>query len=209
MGDRFDRLGVRHANVEALLRRPGIGHNNGPTFDMSWGAWVWRRAAAKAWKTPSPKSRRCGIKRAERLGITYKELTVRADGYRRQSRRRRDAAVAGRARAPRSERRNHRRAAQLASPPSWRNSAAGCSCWATSTPCPASPTPSAPSSCRSSTAPSTARSRRSAGATTVPRSARMLKANAAAAPGGVPGRRRHGPSGAGRDRRPAAHQGHR
>jgi hypothetical protein len=37
MGDRFDRLGVRHANVEALLRRPGIGHNNGPTFDMSWG----------------------------------------------------------------------------------------------------------------------------------------------------------------------------
>jgi len=36
MGDRFDRLGVRHANVEALLRRPGIGHNNGPTFDMSW-----------------------------------------------------------------------------------------------------------------------------------------------------------------------------
>jgi hypothetical protein len=64
MGDRFDRLGVRHANVEALLRRPGIGHNNGPTFDMSWEAWVWRRAAAKAWKTP------------ERLGISYKELTA-------------------------------------------------------------------------------------------------------------------------------------
>ena len=49
MGDRFDRLRLRHANVEALLRRPGIGHNNGPTFDMSWEAWVWRRAAAKAW----------------------------------------------------------------------------------------------------------------------------------------------------------------
>lgn len=76
MGDRFDRLGVRHRNVEALLRRPGIGHNNGPTFDMSWGAWVWRRAAAKAWKPPSPEVAKMRIRRAERLGITYKELTA-------------------------------------------------------------------------------------------------------------------------------------
>jgi len=76
MGDRFDRLGLRHANVEALLRRPGIGHNNGPTFDMSWEAWVWRRAAAKAWKTPSPEIAKMRVRRAERLGITYKELTA-------------------------------------------------------------------------------------------------------------------------------------
>ena len=76
MGDRFDRLGVRHANVEALLRRPGIGHNNGPTFDMSWEAWVWRRAAAKAWKNPKPEVAMMRLKRAERLGITYKELTA-------------------------------------------------------------------------------------------------------------------------------------
>lgn len=75
MGDRFDRLGGRHANVEALLRRPGIGHNNGPTFDMSWGAWVWRRAAAKAWKNPKPEVAMMRLKRAERLGITYRELT--------------------------------------------------------------------------------------------------------------------------------------
>ncbi|MBS0519641.1 MAG: hypothetical protein JSR90_13195 [Proteobacteria bacterium] len=75
MGDRFDRLGGRHANVEALLRRPGIGHNNGPIFDMSWEAWVWRRAAAKAWKTPSPEIAKMRVRRAERLGITYKELT--------------------------------------------------------------------------------------------------------------------------------------
>ncbi|MBV8192376.1 MAG: hypothetical protein JO339_34460 [Alphaproteobacteria bacterium] len=74
MGDRFDRLGARHANVEALLRRPGIGHNNGPTFDMSWEAWVWRRATAKAWKTPNPEVARMRVRRAERLGITYKEL---------------------------------------------------------------------------------------------------------------------------------------
>ena len=76
MGDRFDRLGVRHVNVEALLRRPGIGHNNGPTFDMSCEAWVWRRAAAKAWKAPSPEVAKMRIRRAERLGITYKELTA-------------------------------------------------------------------------------------------------------------------------------------
>lgn len=75
MGDRFDRLGVRHTNVEALLRRPGIGHNNGPTFDMSWEAWVWRRASARAWKAPKPEVAMMRLKRAERLGITYKELT--------------------------------------------------------------------------------------------------------------------------------------
>ena len=76
MGDRFDRLSARHPNVEALLRRPGIGHNNGPTFDMSWEAWVWRRASAKAWKTPSPEIAKMRIRRAERLGLTYKELTA-------------------------------------------------------------------------------------------------------------------------------------
>ena len=42
---------------------------------MSWEAWVWRRAAAKAWKTPKPEVAKMRIKRAERLGITYKELT--------------------------------------------------------------------------------------------------------------------------------------
>jgi len=76
MGDRFDRLGARHPNVEALLRRPGIGHNNGPTFDMSWEAWVWRRASAKAWKQPSSEIAKMRVRRAERLGITYKELTA-------------------------------------------------------------------------------------------------------------------------------------
>lgn len=76
MGDRFDRLGVRHANVESLLRRPGIGHNNGPTFDMSWEAWSWRRAVAKAWKSPKPEVARMRVRRAERLGITYRELTA-------------------------------------------------------------------------------------------------------------------------------------
>ena len=41
---------------------------------MSWEAWVWRRASAKAWKTPKPEVAMLRLKRAERLGITYKEL---------------------------------------------------------------------------------------------------------------------------------------
>ena len=43
---------------------------------MSWEAWVWRRASAKAWKTPSPEIAKMRIRRAERLGLTYKELTA-------------------------------------------------------------------------------------------------------------------------------------
>src|SRR5258708_21064416 len=75
MGDRFDRLGVRHANVESLLRRPaGIGHNGGPTFDMSWGAWVWRRAAKKARANPKPEVALRRIKRAGSLGIPHPQF---------------------------------------------------------------------------------------------------------------------------------------
>ena len=37
---------------------------------------MWRRATAKAWKTPSPEIAKMRIRRAERLGITYKELTA-------------------------------------------------------------------------------------------------------------------------------------
>jgi hypothetical protein len=76
MGDRFDHLKPRHANVESLLRRPGIGHNNGPTLDMSWEAWVWRRAQAEAWATPGLEIVKMRVRRAERLGITYPELTA-------------------------------------------------------------------------------------------------------------------------------------
>ena len=59
-----------------LLRRPGIGHNGGPTFDMSWEAWTWRRAVAKAWKTPKPEVALRRLARAEKLGITYREFTA-------------------------------------------------------------------------------------------------------------------------------------
>jgi hypothetical protein len=75
MGDRYDRRAFA-PQVEMLLRRPGIGHNGGPTFDMSWEAWTWRRAIAKAWKTPKPEVALRRLARAEKLGITYREFTA-------------------------------------------------------------------------------------------------------------------------------------
>lgn len=74
MGDRYDRRIA--PQVEMLLRRPGIGHNGGPPFDMSWEAWIWRRAVAKAWKSPKPEVALQRLARAEKLGITYREFTA-------------------------------------------------------------------------------------------------------------------------------------
>jgi phosphoglycolate phosphatase-like HAD superfamily hydrolase len=75
MGDRYDRRSFA-PQVEMLLRRPGIGHNGGPTFDMSWEAWTWRRAVAKAWKPPKPEVALRRLAKAEKLGITYREFTA-------------------------------------------------------------------------------------------------------------------------------------
>lgn len=79
MGDRF--FETRHANLELLLRRPfvlpGIGHNGGPPLlDMSWSAWVWRRAVAKAWETPPREVALRRLRRAERLGLSYRDYTA-------------------------------------------------------------------------------------------------------------------------------------
>lgn len=83
MGDRF--FDTRHANLELMLRRapalpgplPGIGHNGGPPLlDMSWTAWVWRKAVAKAWATPPREIALRRIRNAERLGLTYREYTA-------------------------------------------------------------------------------------------------------------------------------------
>jgi hypothetical protein len=75
MGERFARP-QRHANTAAVLRRVGIGHNGGPTMDMSGIGWVWRRAVAKAWKNPPREIALRRIARAEALGLTYREYTA-------------------------------------------------------------------------------------------------------------------------------------
>lgn len=86
MGDRF--FHSRHPNLEALLRRPpampgllpprlaGIGHNGGPPLDMSGVAVAWRRAHARAWKTPPREIVATRLRRAARLGLDYRDVTL-------------------------------------------------------------------------------------------------------------------------------------
>lgn len=52
--------------------RPRIGHNGGPTLDVSWEAWLWRKAHAQAWKPPPRAIALHRLKRAERLGLDYR-----------------------------------------------------------------------------------------------------------------------------------------
>ena len=49
-----------------------IGHNRGPTLDLSWEAWLWRQAHAQAWKPPRRDIALHRLKRAERLGLDYR-----------------------------------------------------------------------------------------------------------------------------------------
>jgi hypothetical protein len=59
---------------------PGIGHNGGPPLEAlsahGWHAHCWRRAHAKAWKTPPREIALRRLRRAEELGMTYREYTA-------------------------------------------------------------------------------------------------------------------------------------
>jgi len=87
MGDRF--FPSRHGNITLLLQRqapcpadlpawrlPGIGHNGGPPLDMSGRAGAWRRAVAKIWMPPSREVALQRLRRAERLGLTYRDYVA-------------------------------------------------------------------------------------------------------------------------------------
>ena len=52
--------------------RVSIGHNGGPALDVSWEAWLWRRAHAQAWKPPRREIALHRLRRAERLGLDYR-----------------------------------------------------------------------------------------------------------------------------------------
>lgn len=71
---RIRRLIVR-LDAEAARRLPPIGHNGGPPLDVSWSGWLWRKAVARAWKTPRREVALRRLRRAEQLGLTYRELT--------------------------------------------------------------------------------------------------------------------------------------
>jgi hypothetical protein len=56
----------------------GIGHNQGPPLElgMSWAHFCWKKAHAKAWKTPPREIALRRPARAEALGMTYREYTA-------------------------------------------------------------------------------------------------------------------------------------
>jgi hypothetical protein len=64
------RIPAQLTPYEAAQAR--IGHNGGPTLDLSWEAWLWRKAHAEAWKPPRRDIALHRLKRAERLGLDYR-----------------------------------------------------------------------------------------------------------------------------------------
>ena len=64
------RLPVQLTPYEAAPAR--IGHNGGPALDVSWEAWLWRKAHAAALKPPRRDIALHRLRRAERLGLDYR-----------------------------------------------------------------------------------------------------------------------------------------
>jgi hypothetical protein len=61
-----------------LVPPPGIGHNGGPPLDpgADWRRFCWRKAHARAWKTPPREIALARLARAQTLGMTYREYTA-------------------------------------------------------------------------------------------------------------------------------------
>lgn len=56
----------------------GLGHNGGPPLEepreaQDWNSYCWRRAHRRAWKTPPREIALRRLRRAEELGMTYRE----------------------------------------------------------------------------------------------------------------------------------------
>lgn len=70
--------------MDSLIRSPaaasppaGIGHNDGPPLVESlWHLAAWRMAHKKAWENPPIEVIRRRLKRAEALGMTYRQYTL-------------------------------------------------------------------------------------------------------------------------------------
>ncbi len=56
----------------------GIGHNDGPPLDpgADWRYFCWKKAHARAWKTPPREIALARLARAEALGMSYREYTA-------------------------------------------------------------------------------------------------------------------------------------
>jgi hypothetical protein len=61
-----------------ILSPPRMGHNGGPLLDPcgDWRRFCWRKAYARAWKTPPREVTLARLARAQALGMTYREYTA-------------------------------------------------------------------------------------------------------------------------------------
>lgn len=55
-----------------------VGHNGGPPLERgaSWRRYCWKQAHAAAWKTPPREIALRRLKRAEELGMSYRDYTA-------------------------------------------------------------------------------------------------------------------------------------
>ena len=66
------------ADGSAAFANFGIGHNGGPPLDRGagWGQFCWKKAHARAWKTPPREIALARLARAEALGMSYRAYTA-------------------------------------------------------------------------------------------------------------------------------------
>jgi len=62
----------------AFFMPRGIGHNRGPPLDpgAEWRSFCWKKACARAWKTPPREIVVARLARARALGMTYRDYTA-------------------------------------------------------------------------------------------------------------------------------------
>jgi hypothetical protein len=65
-------------DATAVFVFPGIGHNGGPRLDRGgeWRSFCWRKAHARAWKTPPREIALARLARAKAIGMTYRQYTA-------------------------------------------------------------------------------------------------------------------------------------
>ena len=57
---------------------PAIGHNQGPPLNLSgsWSGYCWSRARREAWDNPPIEVVRRRLRRADELGLTYRQYAA-------------------------------------------------------------------------------------------------------------------------------------
>lgn len=74
----MDSLPRRNRQPPAPATRPvGLGHNQGPPLvESAWHLAAWRMACREAWENPPIEVIRRRLKRAQALGMTYRQYTL-------------------------------------------------------------------------------------------------------------------------------------